>query len=396
MPFSRNRAPSRTCGGGPSCTRWPPAAPTSCRSDAAASAAPSAWATPACPATPTPLPRCGPRSSTSPRGRTRPSTGTPSPRSGSSSKARACGPSSTATRWPCAAVTCCSPRAGVSTATRTCPTQPMAWLDGLDIPLVATTDQGFFEFGPDARPDTSTPDRSRGERLWGGPGLTPVSAAGQPQPSSPLMAYRWAHTDAALRRPARAGVRRPPWRRSSPVTPRSASPTPRPAVTRCRPSAPRCTGCAPGPARPAPAPPRPRSGRSSTAAAPSRWTARRTSWHTATSSSFPPGRELSLHADTELDLFTLLRRAGLREAVPAAHRGHRLMRLATIRVVGGTRAVRSTATRRSRPATPTSGHCSPPRTGATGGGRERPSSTGLVAWTSPRWSRGPARSSASG
>ena len=26
---------------------------------------------------------------------------------------------------------------------------PMAWLDGLDIPLVAETGQGFFEFGPD-------------------------------------------------------------------------------------------------------------------------------------------------------------------------------------------------------------------------------------------------------
>jgi gentisate 1,2-dioxygenase len=77
--------------------------------------------------------------------------------------------------------------------------QPMAWLDGLDIPMVATLDQGFFEFGPDQVRDTSTPDRSRGERLWGGPGLTPVSAAGKPRPASPLMAYRWAHTDAALR-----------------------------------------------------------------------------------------------------------------------------------------------------------------------------------------------------
>jgi gentisate 1,2-dioxygenase len=47
---------------------------------------------------------------------------------------------------------------------------PMAWLDGLDIPLVAATDQGFFEFGPDELQDASTPDRSRGERLWGGPG----------------------------------------------------------------------------------------------------------------------------------------------------------------------------------------------------------------------------------
>lgn len=75
---------------------------------------------------------------------------------------------------------------------------PMAWLDGLDIPLVSTLDQGFFEFGPDVVRDTSTPDRSRGERLWGGPGLTPVSQAGQARPSSPLMAYRWRHTDAAL------------------------------------------------------------------------------------------------------------------------------------------------------------------------------------------------------
>jgi len=74
---------------------------------------------------------------------------------------------------------------------------PMAWLDGLDIPFVATTDQGFFEFGPDVVRDTTTPTRSRGERLWGGPGLTPVSAAGA-QPSSPLMAYRWVHTDTAL------------------------------------------------------------------------------------------------------------------------------------------------------------------------------------------------------
>jgi gentisate 1,2-dioxygenase len=74
---------------------------------------------------------------------------------------------------------------------------PMAWLDGLDIPLVATLDQGFFEFGPELVRDRSTPARSRSERLWGAPGLVPVSAA-SPQSSSPLMAYRWAHTDAAL------------------------------------------------------------------------------------------------------------------------------------------------------------------------------------------------------
>jgi gentisate 1,2-dioxygenase len=75
--------------------------------------------------------------------------------------------------------------------------QPMAWLDGLDIPFVAETDQGFFEFGPDELSSTATPDRSASERLWGQPGLLPVSAVGA-RPQSPLMAYRWAQTDAAL------------------------------------------------------------------------------------------------------------------------------------------------------------------------------------------------------
>ena len=74
---------------------------------------------------------------------------------------------------------------------------PMAWLDGLDIPLVAETDQGFFEFGPDQVRTSATPDRSNSERLWGGPGLTPVALAGT-RPASPLVAYRWAYTDAAL------------------------------------------------------------------------------------------------------------------------------------------------------------------------------------------------------
>jgi gentisate 1,2-dioxygenase len=73
---------------------------------------------------------------------------------------------------------------------------PMAWLDGLDIPLVATLDASFFEFGPDSLGTTATPDRSRGERLWGYPALRPIS---QPdRPNSPLAAYRREHTNAAL------------------------------------------------------------------------------------------------------------------------------------------------------------------------------------------------------
>jgi gentisate 1,2-dioxygenase len=73
---------------------------------------------------------------------------------------------------------------------------PMLWLDGLDIPLVAALDAGFFEFGPDEITDRSTPQISRNERLWGHPGLRPIGV--QVSRTSPLMAYRWEHTDAAL------------------------------------------------------------------------------------------------------------------------------------------------------------------------------------------------------
>jgi gentisate 1,2-dioxygenase len=73
---------------------------------------------------------------------------------------------------------------------------PMAWIDGLDIPLVRQLDAGFFEFGPEVLSTTETPAASRNERLWAHPGLRPVGAP--PAATSPLMAYRWEHTDAAL------------------------------------------------------------------------------------------------------------------------------------------------------------------------------------------------------
>jgi gentisate 1,2-dioxygenase len=75
--------------------------------------------------------------------------------------------------------------------------RPMAWIDGLDIPLVRQLDAGFFEFGPDELSTTATPDKSRNERLWAHPGLRPVVAPDNER-NSPLMAYRWEHTDAAL------------------------------------------------------------------------------------------------------------------------------------------------------------------------------------------------------
>ena len=76
--------------------------------------------------------------------------------------------------------------------------QPMAWIDGLDIPFAHYTDTGFFEYGCDGVTDESTPHVSRSERLWAHPGLRPLIGL-DAKSSSPIAAYRWEHTDAALR-----------------------------------------------------------------------------------------------------------------------------------------------------------------------------------------------------
>ena len=75
---------------------------------------------------------------------------------------------------------------------------PMAWLDGLDVPFSDYIDVGFFEYGTERVTDESTPSVSRSERLWSHPGIRPLSSLGR-QASSPIAAYRWEHTDAALR-----------------------------------------------------------------------------------------------------------------------------------------------------------------------------------------------------
>jgi gentisate 1,2-dioxygenase len=75
--------------------------------------------------------------------------------------------------------------------------EPMAWIDGLDVPLAHDLDFGFFEFGPETVTDTSTPPISRSERLWAHPGLTPLSAQAT-SGSTPIAAYRWEHTHRAL------------------------------------------------------------------------------------------------------------------------------------------------------------------------------------------------------
>ncbi len=77
--------------------------------------------------------------------------------------------------------------------------RPMAWIDGLDIPLQYVSESQFFEFGRDELTDEehATPDRSRSERLWGHPGLTPVGAPTVGH-GTPLLSYKWVHTDRAL------------------------------------------------------------------------------------------------------------------------------------------------------------------------------------------------------
>ena len=77
--------------------------------------------------------------------------------------------------------------------------RPMAWIDGLDIPFQYNAEAQFFEFGRDAisAEERTTPERSRSQRLWGHPGLRPVSAPGTTT-GSPLLNYRWVDTDAAL------------------------------------------------------------------------------------------------------------------------------------------------------------------------------------------------------
>jgi gentisate 1,2-dioxygenase len=74
---------------------------------------------------------------------------------------------------------------------------PMAWLDGLDIPLQSYLDSTFFQFGSDEVTDYRTPPRSQSELLWGHSGRAPIGASTTVS-GSVLAAYRWSETDAAL------------------------------------------------------------------------------------------------------------------------------------------------------------------------------------------------------
>ncbi len=78
-------------------------------------------------------------------------------------------------------------------------TEPMAWIDGLDIPFSYYTESQFFETGREKlnSEEYQQPALSRSERLWAHPGLRPVSHL-EDEPATPLLAYRWQDTDKAL------------------------------------------------------------------------------------------------------------------------------------------------------------------------------------------------------
>jgi gentisate 1,2-dioxygenase len=74
----------------------------------------------------------------------------------------------------------------------------MIWFDGLDMPTVNALDATFFENYPDEMLQPIQA-RNRSQRQYPAKGLLPAGTSAQPGPGhSPLLAYRWGDTDAAL------------------------------------------------------------------------------------------------------------------------------------------------------------------------------------------------------
>jgi len=76
--------------------------------------------------------------------------------------------------------------------------EPMIWLDGLDLPMVAELEGGFYEpFAEDAQPLEKPVGDSERRYALGQLRPTWQKPVG---PSSPLLNYKWARTEEALRR----------------------------------------------------------------------------------------------------------------------------------------------------------------------------------------------------
>jgi gentisate 1,2-dioxygenase len=74
--------------------------------------------------------------------------------------------------------------------------EPMIWLDGLDLPMVGALDAIFTEHAASAQYGVTKPD-DISTRLYHQPGLCPASEQGN-KPWSPLLNYKWTRTAAAL------------------------------------------------------------------------------------------------------------------------------------------------------------------------------------------------------
>ena len=226
--------------------------------------------------------------------------------------------------------------------------QPMAWIDGLDIPFVHYTDTGFFEFGGDGVTDESTPHVSRSERLWAILASVRWSAwtPGAVRPSRPTAGNTPTPRCANNSRSKTRGTRRQP----NPATRRFATPTRPPAVTSCRPSAPSSTGCGRAPHQ---GPPRRRVPRLPGLRRCRPHPARRANHASAaaTSSSSRPGcrGRCKPRPSSTSSCSPMPRSSRACISIAPSHlRSLITMKLATIRIDGSTAAVRVDDTRRHR------------------------------------------------
>ena len=87
---------------------------------------------------------------------------------------------------------------GTSTDITTTLAEPMAWLDGLDIPISEYIDVGFFEFGADRVTDESPRTQAARRAAGAHPGRGLSQRQTDDAVSSPLSAYRWEYIDRAL------------------------------------------------------------------------------------------------------------------------------------------------------------------------------------------------------
>ena len=137
--------------------------------------------------------RCGARSRPSVRTRALPRIGTARPRSGSCSRAAECGRRSTATRATMHPGDLVLTPAWTFHDHTNDGDEPMIWFDGLDLPIIAALDASFFENHPDLNQPVRGFDLS--EQMYGAGGRVPYGTTNA-SPHSPLLVYRWKHSDA--------------------------------------------------------------------------------------------------------------------------------------------------------------------------------------------------------